>query len=289
MPTISIEPNEAAQLAARGRRVLGTTLSSRELTRLGGDVRRLAVFSARQANLDFVQAIADTLDEMLIGATPEAEALRAAGEAPLMLSGPAATERLMKLAEELELQPRDPDKVGTIQDVTSFGRADLIVRTQQDIAAGFGRYVAENDADVLDAFPARELIRVVEPSDPKRKRNWEARWKAAGGRLFAGRMIAAKDDSVWQALGDGAGGYDDALGNPFPPFAFNSGMDVEEVDREEAERLGVIQRNQRITPDSLTLADHAAVKTTRFDRALVATMANDPELVFDGDTLSLAA
>lgn len=288
MPTISIEPNEAAQLAARGRRVLGTTLSSRELTRLGGDVRRLAVFSARQANLDFVQAIADTLDEMLVGATPASEALRAAGEAPLVLSGPAATERLMKLAEELELQPRDPDQVGTIQDVTSFGRADLIVRTQQDIAAGFGRYVAENDADVLDAFPARELIRVVEPSDPKRKRNWEARWKAAGGRLFAGRMIAAKDDPVWQALGDGAGGYDDALGNPFPPFAFNSGMDVEEVEREEAERLGVIQRNQRITPDSLTLADHAAVKTTRFDRALVATMANDPELAFDGDTLTLA-
>lgn len=288
MPTVAIEPNEAARLAARGRRVLGTTLSARELSRLGADVRRLAVFSARQVNLDYVQGIADTIDELLLGPTAERTALRAAGEAPLQLSGPAATERLMKLAEQLELQPADPEDVGTIKDVTSFGRADLIVRTQQDIAAGFGRYVAENDPDILDAFPARELIRVVEPTDPKRKRNWEARWRAAGGRMFGGRMIAPKDDPVWQNLGDGAGGYDDALGNPFPPFAFNSGMDVEEVDREEAERLGVVQRNQRITPDSLTLADHAGLKTKRFDRALVATMANDPELVFDGDTLTLA-
>lgn len=288
MTTVAIEPNEAAKLAARGRRVLGTALNSRELTRLGGDVRRLAVFSAQQVNLDFIQGIADTVDELLLGPTAEREALRATGAAPLQLSGPEATRRLMDLAEELELKPANPDDVGTIKDVTSFGRADLIVRTQQDIAAGFGRYVSENDPDILDAFPARELIRVVEPSDPKRKRNWEARWRAAGGRLFDGRMIAPKDDTVWQNLGDGAGGYDDALGNPFPPFAFNSGMDVEEVDREEAERLGVVQRNQRITPDSAALADHAGLKTKRFDRALLATLANNPDLAFDGDTLTLA-
>jgi hypothetical protein len=82
MPTVAIEPNETAKLAARGRRVLGTALDSRQLTRLGGDVRRLAVFSAQQVNLDFVQGIADTLDELLIGPTPEREALRAAGKAP---------------------------------------------------------------------------------------------------------------------------------------------------------------------------------------------------------------
>lgn len=288
MPTVSIEPNEAAKLAARGRRVLGTALDSRQLTRLGGDVRRLAVFSAQQVNLDFLQGIADTVDELLLGPTAEREALRATGAAPLQLSGPEATRRLMDLADELELKPANPDDVGTIKDVTSFGRADLIVRTQQDIAAGFGRYVSENDPDILDAFPARELIRVVEPTDPKKKRNWETRWRAAGGRLFEGRMIAAKDDAVWQNLGDGAGGYDDTLGNPFPPFAFNSGMDVEEIERDEAERLGVVQRNQRITPDSATLADHAALKTSRFDRALLATLADNPDLAFDGDTLTLA-
>jgi hypothetical protein len=283
-----VSPNVLAREAAAGRRVLGTTLRARELTALGADVRRLAVFSAQQANLEFVQEIADTLDELMLGPTAERETLRAAGEAPLQLSGPEATRRLMKLADELELKPRDPDQEGTIQDVRTFGRADLIVRTQQDIAAGFGRYVAENDESVLDAYPARELIRVTSPADPKRERNWKARWAAAGGRLYDGRMIAAKDSEVWQRLGDGAGGYGDALGNPFPPFAFNSGMDVEEVGREEAVALGVIQPRQTVRPDSLTLADHAGLKTGRFDRALLATMADNPDLAFDGDTLTLA-
>lgn len=288
MTVIEVSPNVLAREAAAGRRVLGTTLRSAELSALGADVRRLAVFSAQQVNLEFVQGIADTLDELMLGPTAEREALRAAGEAPLQLSGPEATRRLMKLAEDLELKPRDPDKVGTIEDVRTFGRADLIVRTQQDIAAGFGRYVAENDEAVLDAYPARELIRVTSPSDPKRERNWKSRWSAAGGRLYDGRMIAAKDSEVWQRLGDGAGGYDDALGNPFPPFAFNSGMDVEEVGREEAVALGVIQARQTIRPDSLTLADHATLKTSRFDRALLATLADNPDLAFAVDTVTLA-
>jgi hypothetical protein len=53
-------------------------------------------------------------------------------------------------------------------------------------------------------------------------------------------MVALKSSSVWQQLGDGAGGYEDALGNPFAPFAFDSGMDTDEVSRDDVGKLGLI-------------------------------------------------
>lgn len=53
-------------------------------------------------------------------------------------------------------------------------------------------------------------------------------------------MIALKDSPIWAALGDGAGDYTDTLDNPFPPFAFNSGMDWRDVPRAECEELGLI-------------------------------------------------
>jgi len=59
-------------------------------------------------------------------------------------------------------------------------------------------------------------------------------------RIFeaTGRMVARKDSPIWQALGDGAGGYDDCLGNDYEPYAFNSGMGREEVSASEYEELG---------------------------------------------------
>jgi hypothetical protein len=62
-------------------------------------------------------------------------------------------------------------------------------------------------------------------------------------------MVARKDSGVWQALGDGAGGYDsDALHNPYPPFAFNSGMDVQDVDRQDAVELGLLEEDDQVVP-----------------------------------------
>jgi len=45
-------------------------------------------------------------------------------------------------------------------------------------------------------------------------------------------MIALKDDDVWDQLGS-SDFFPDGLDNPYPPFAFNSGMDVRDVIRSE--------------------------------------------------------
>ena len=62
-------------------------------------------------------------------------------------------------------------------------------------------------------------------------------------------MIALKDDPVWEQLGS-SDLFDDGLDNPYPPFAFNSGMDVQDVDRDEAIKLGLIDRDTQVVPQS---------------------------------------
>jgi hypothetical protein len=53
-------------------------------------------------------------------------------------------------------------------------------------------------------------------------------------------MIARKDDPIWTKIS--------AFGTPYPPFDYNSGMWVEEIDREEAEALGVIKPSTVVQP-----------------------------------------
>ena len=48
-------------------------------------------------------------------------------------------------------------------------------------------------------------------------------------------MIAKKDSPIWQELGS----EDDGLGNPYPPFAFGSGMGWEIVSQSEIDELGL--------------------------------------------------
>lgn len=66
---------------------------------------------------------------------------------------------------------------------------------------------------------------------------------AAAGTPEDGRnddeYIALKSHEIWDNLGDSSL-FDDALDTSYPPFAFNSGMGVEEINRDEAISVGVI-------------------------------------------------
>lgn len=156
---------------------------------------------------------------------------------------------------------------------------DFKIDVATSVARGAGRYVADNfDQEEVDEIPALELLRLYDRETPRGYKresgalvsvpgdDWASRWRAAATsagdtdalRILdaTGRMIALKASPIWQALGDGAGGYDDTLGNPYPPFAFNSGYDVEGVSRHEAEELGLIKPGQsapraEINPEQL--------------------------------------
>lgn len=144
------------------------------------------------------------------------------------------------------------------------GQIDFALRTATEVAQGAGVYVREAaDAEVVEIYPAWELLRVYDRDVPRGFRrgprgtlipmpgdDWPTRFTAAGAAVgddaalavlaATGRMVALKSSELWQALGDGAGGYTDTLGNPFAPFAFNSGYDLNNVGRAECVRLGLL-------------------------------------------------
>ena len=73
-------------------------------------------------------------------------------------------------------------------------------------------------------------------------------------------MAALKASPIWRELGNGAGGYRDTLGNPYPPFAFGSGLDWTPVGREEALAMdlhgdGKAPPKPTLTPGRKEIAD----------------------------------
>ena len=129
--------------------------------------------------------------------------------------------------------------------------------------------VFSDDPAAVAEYPALEHARRYERDVPRGFRlgkggallaepdqDWPSRWEAAGGTLTDdGRMVALKSDPIWQALGDGEGGYDDTLGNDFPPFAFNSGYGVYEIQRDEAIELGLMNEDDEAAPAKIDFAN----------------------------------
>ena len=161
---------------------------------------------------------------------------------------------------------------GVLADLTQYvgsedvaGQIKFALKISQEVASGAGGYLNQNlSPEAIDEYPALELRRMFQRDVPRGFRSgpkgqliavpgddWPSRWEAAGGELFDGRMIALKSDDVWQNLGDGEGGYDDTLGNPFPPFAFNSGFMTVDISRAEAVELGLIGADEAAKPATL--------------------------------------
>jgi hypothetical protein len=109
---------------------------------------------------------------------------------------------------------------------------------------GYRSFVRGMDPEVLDAYPARELVQVkagLELCD------WKARWVESGGQIRRDRMIALKNDPLWLKISD--------FGHPHPPFAFGSGMDMVDVSRVEAVELGLTSWRDEIEVSPCPICD----------------------------------
>ena len=145
------------------------------------------------------------------------------------------------------------DAAGTIHDLSSFARLDVMLNTNLDIAQGYGQFIQSQA--VAEDWPAWELYRSesrdVPRGDPSYKGDAGIAWRdrfqqaaqAAGDDTAlaafraSNRMVALKSSALWDHLGSD---WEDSLGNPFPPFAWGSGMDVEDVIYSEAVALGLL-------------------------------------------------
>lgn len=202
------------------RQLLPTELRTLLLQSIPAELRERAMFSAGVTNAQFLQEAHDGIEALTSGTTDQAT-VRAA---------------LKQLLDRLGYKPAEGEE-GSLTDLSSDRRLNLILDTNVQQAQGYGAWKQEQDPAVLDQWPAQELVRVI---DSKEKRDWASRWAEAGGLFFGGRMIALKNDPIWQKLS--------RFGTPYPPFDFNSGMDVSDIDRDEATALGLISDDIQIAP-----------------------------------------
>lgn len=200
------------------RAILPTDLSSEMISELPAAIRERAVFSAGVQNTDFLTRVADAIDRMSSGQTNR------------------ATERtaLRELAESLDMPKLARDS-----------RLNLILDTQTRMSSGFGSFVEGQVPSILFQWPAQEFYRAEERKEP---RDWPSRWEEAGGQFYPGdgdypegRMIALKNDAIWEEIS--------AFGLPYAPFDYNSGMDLRDIDRDEALDLGLITEDETETPE----------------------------------------
>ena len=225
-----------ARFAARG--LVAADLSSSEWRDVPLALRERAFFSARIAHARRLQEIKDRVESLLNPQTVR-RADRVTPQNPdgFVTEGldPAtARAEIKQIRQSIGYNPGD--KAGTIQDLSSDARINLQLKTNVESAQGYAGFLQGQSEGALEAFPAQELFRAEDRGEP---RNWPTRWMQSGGQIFGGRMIALKSDPVWQTIGDSTL-FPDALGNPYPPFAFNSGMWVRDVSREDAIALGLM-------------------------------------------------
>jgi len=221
MPQIVIQPFEDAVDRLVGKTAVASKLRTKDWEGMDLSIRERSFFSAGVDDLRTVQTFQDKLNEALTLGHDNPER--------------AFMDRSKFVSEMRQALGAPEGDSGDITDITSRRRLELIYDFQTQDAAEFGRWKIGQDPELLDAFPAQEFLRIESRHVPRE--DWPERWRAAGGRFYDGRMIALKNDPVWTQLS--------RFGRPWPPFDFGSGMGIEDVDRDEAERIGLIAPGQQ--------------------------------------------
>jgi len=220
-----------AESIVRIKELLPTDLGSEELRQaFPAEILRRSMFSAKMTFMPYLSRLRDVCAEVAAGRMDQA----------------TARARLLDMLGAMGHSPMDE---GGLQNPASISRLNLIIDTQRRMASSVAKIAAQDDVTVAVA-PAWELRRFGMRAVPRQ--DWPRRWAAAGnsvgwqGALRGDRMIALKASPIWQALGDGEGGFRDTLGNPYPPFAFGSGLAWIGVMREECIELGLVSPGEKV-------------------------------------------
>lgn len=294
---IFIEPiafEDALKIALDGK-LLPTDLGSADIAEWSAELKRRSVFTSRGTSAGFLQTIQDTVQDLASGKINQAKGRELLKESLDMLDYSAEH----GFPGDLEVGV-PPAEEGSLQDLAGEDRLNLILDTQAAQVANFGYFTQGQTPFALHAWPCWELIRVSPRTVPRGERTvkgvivpdpdnaWPARWEKVGGTLHDGRMVARKDDSLWDVLGSSEL-FSDGLDQPYPPFAFNSGMGFRQVDREESIALGVIGANDQVGGQKRSLNEGLKMSIKRFSPEFLKALEADLDAEVKAGELRLKA
>lgn len=241
-------PYKEALNASQVKTLLRTSLGSADLARLDPAILERARFSAKVRSAQHLQVLDDGTNDIVAG----------------QMDFATARLRLKQFLGRTGYQP--PEELrGTLQDFSSDVRTDLQLRMNVQMAQGYGFWKQGQDPDLLDAFPAREFLRVESREEPRT--DWPQRWNDARRATITdgatdadtGRMVALVGHQIWAKL--------NVFGHDYEPFDWNSGMGTEDVSRDEAIELELIARDTQIFPQDRPFnADLQASPEIRSDK-----------------------
>lgn len=224
-------PNEHAQQISQ-KTVRPTVLKSSAITEFWTTKEReAALFSAQTSTKTYLDKVKEILVdyEDRLGKVEESDEDITQGKA-------RARMQMYEALQEAGLVGEGEGDTKRITDLASSIRLNLIIDTNHQIAHSLEQLKEASDPIQAELNPAWELVRDEYRMEP---RDWLARWQESANAINwegvaknTDRMIALKNSPIWERLGTA---YSDSLGNPYPPFAFGSGMGFELVTREELE------------------------------------------------------
>lgn len=205
-------------------------------------IRQRAFFMSRVENARLLQYA----QQLLISFLRNEVEILPNGERRIKVGGRADFIRLMQAFIEENGISRQGQR-GTITDIGSSLRLGLVFDVNVKSAHEYGHWRQGLRPAVLRAFPAQRFIRVVEVNVPRPVHEQNL-----------GEVRLKSDMAFWlQMNARSLGGF----GVPWGPWGYNSGCDVEDVDRAEAERLGLIGPGEEPTPPDVAFDEYLRAST----------------------------
>ena len=224
-----VMPWSEALKVLRDKDLMPTDMTSEELEEVDAAIKERSFFSARVFRAEQLQKLQNLVEKQMQGDLGDTDA-----------------RMQMKLFNQSIGYEAPEGKTGTISDLSSSPRLNLVLRTNSQLVKGRARWDAETSEAALAFYPCQELSRKFSRLHPRKSSDgvedgyWQEQWEELGGTLVDDdRMVALKTDEICSNIS--------YFGVPYGPPSFNSGYRWTPISRDEAIELGVIDED--LDPD----------------------------------------
>lgn len=227
MQFVTPQPFKEAIAKLGQKTVVAAGLDSEQWSRVDRAVRERAFFASRIENVRVLQRARGSIGDFLAANKEVVPDRRPGGQNMITALKTGSRADFVAQMQEFLAGEGITRTTGGLTDIASEKRLGLIFDVNVRQAQDFGNWQQGMDEDVLDAFPAQRFIRVIDVKEPRDAHT-----------PHENTVMLKSDVGFWSALNED-------FGVPWGPWGWGCGHDVEDVDRAEAEQLGLIAPGER--------------------------------------------